>query len=132
MTAKRNATIAARGRRTRVGVPDGMRLREVEAAWAKAEEQANKFIRIMEKHGELPEVVVPDSEEGMAKEALREAFKHAVGPATDQRARNAFLQTVLTWTKAKPEQKTKLTLNKSEEFLAALDADMEDGHRAAE
>jgi hypothetical protein len=108
----------------RAGVPDGMTKAEAAPLWAKAREQARKFITIMEDAGEIAGVVIPGSEQDMAKRALEEAFALAVSPLTQAQVKNAAIRTVLEWTKAKPESKSKLTLDKSEEWLAALAADM--------
>jgi hypothetical protein len=116
---------------TRRGVPDGMRKAEADALWTRAEAQANRFIRIMKDAGELPEVVVPGTEAEMAEKALAEAYKNAVGPLTDAKTKAAFCRLVLDFTKSKPESKSKLTLDKSEEFLAALEEDMRKDERAA-
>ncbi len=78
----------------------------------------------MEKAGEIPEVVVPGSEAEMAKEVLREAYKDAVSPMTDKKVKATYQRLVLDFTKAKPESRSKLTLDKSEEWLAALEEDM--------
>lgn len=122
LLAKRRAAPVQRGKRT--GVPDGMRKADAEAAWARAAEQADRFIKIMEKAGEIPEVVVPGSEAEMAKEVLREAYKDAVSPMTDKKVKATYQRLVLDFTKAKPESRSKLTLDKSEEWLAALEEDM--------
>lgn len=132
---KRKAGLAkarAEGRGTRMGVPDGMRKAEAEALWARASEQADKFIRIMKDNDELPEIVIPGSEAEMAEKALHEAYKHAVGPLTDTKTKASLLRLVLDFTKSKPESKSKLTLDKSEEWLSALDADMKNDDRSAE
>jgi thioesterase domain-containing protein len=122
--AEVTAKLRARGvKGTRLGITDGMTRAQAEKKWAKAEKLSEKFIKTMEDIGQLPEVVVPESEEALAKEALKEAFKLAVGPYNGQ-TKNAAIRTVLEWTKAKPESKSKLTINKAEEWLAEIAADM--------
>lgn len=108
---------------TRVGVPDGMRKEEAEQHWARARVLADKFIKVMEQKNVVEEVVVPDSEEAMAKEALREAFVMAVSPL-EAKSKIAAINTVLNFTKAKPESKSKLTINKAEDWLAEVAQDM--------
>jgi hypothetical protein len=110
--------------RSRMGVPDGMRKAEAMALWDQAREQAREFIRIMEDKDELPKVVVPGSEEEMAKKTLEEAFKYAVSPLTDAKSKAAYLRIVLDFTKTKPESKSKLTLENSADWLASLANDM--------
>lgn len=119
----------------RRGVPDGMRKREADVLWARAEELADRFIKIMKDNGELPDEVVevevrdkdgavtdtvlvpvPSTDTGKAEAALRKAFVLAVGPSTQQIQIQA-INTVLNFTKSKPESKSKLTLDKAEDFL---------------
>jgi hypothetical protein len=114
----------------RTGVPDGMRRADAAPLWEQANKLADRFIAIMKDKGELPEdeivlvenegevseVRVPNSDTGKAEAALREAFVLAVGPSTQQIKVQA-INTVLAYTKSKPESKSKLTLNKAEDFL---------------
>jgi hypothetical protein len=118
---------ANRGNRTRV--PDGMRKAQAQKLWSKAETLAERFITMLKDDGELPEVTVPGSDEAMATEALREAFVLAIGPG-DGKLKTANIRTVLEWTRAKPESKSKLTLEKSEDWLAAAQAEMDSGDTA--
>jgi hypothetical protein len=110
---------------SRIGVPDGMRAADADEAWAQARALGEKFIKIMEDKGEVEKVVVPGSEEEMAKIALQEAFVMAVSPLSDAKTKNASIRTVLEWTKSKPESKSKLTVNKAEDWLAEIAGDME-------
>jgi len=122
----------------RNGVPNGMRRRDAIPLWERANELADRFIQIMKDVGELPDdemvlveqegkepelVSVPNTDAGKAEAALREAFVLAVGPSTQQIKIQA-INTVLNFTKSKPESKSKLTLNKAEDFLAAVAEDM--------
>jgi hypothetical protein len=66
--------------------------------------------------------LIPTDDAGKAEAALREAFVLAVGP-TDQKIKIQAINTVLNFTKSKPEAKSKLTLDKSEDFLAMIAAD---------
>jgi hypothetical protein len=109
---------------SRMGVPDGMRKDEAMALWEKAKAEARKFITIMEDKELLPKVTIPGSEEEMAKRTLEEAYVYAVGPHTDAKTKAAYMRVVLDFTKSKPEQKSKLSLENSAEWLAALAADM--------
>lgn len=135
MMEKRKAAgaIKKQTRSFRQGVPDGMRKAEADRLWAKASRQADRFIKIMEDAGELPEVVLPGSEEEMGKEALREACRFALSPLTDMKNKAAYIRMVLDFTKAKPESKSKITLDKSEEWLAEVAKDMavDDGRDGA-
>jgi hypothetical protein len=121
---------------TRYNVPDGMRRAEATLAWARANELADRFISVLKRTGELPDhqhevvshttvagsdILIPTTEAGMAEIALREAFVLAVGPSTPVIKAQA-INTVLTYTRAKPVTKAKLRLGAAEEFLAGLTA----------
>lgn len=108
---------------SRLGVPKGHTRETVAPLWARARELADRFIQIMKDKGELPDekvevvtedgvqtVSVPSTDNGKAEAALRETFVLAVGPS-DQKIKIQALNTVLAYTKSKPEAKTKLTVN---------------------
>ena len=115
---------------TNAGIPWGHTRATAQPLWDRANELADRFIKIMEDKGELPtdevvqvrtedgveNVTVPGTEDGMAKAALTQAFVLAVGPV-DKKIQIQAINTVLNFTKAKPESKSKLTLNKAEDFL---------------
>jgi hypothetical protein len=121
MLASREAFIAAKkaGKFTRAGIPNGYTRETVAPLWAKANKLADRFIAIMKEQGDLPEITVPDTDAGKAEVALREAFVLAVGPS-DQKIKIQAINTVLNFTKSRPESKSKLTLNKAEDFLDAI------------
>jgi hypothetical protein len=117
----------------RHGVPDGMRRAQAEPLWARARQLADRFIKIMIEKGDLPDAdvflgddmethVVPADDAGKAAAALREAFVLAIGP-TDAKIKIQAINTVLNFTKSKPESRSKLTLNKAEDFLDAIEND---------
>jgi hypothetical protein len=62
------------------------------------------------------EMVVPESDEEKAIVALREAFLLAVGPTAIPEKIKA-INTVLAYTKTKPEAQHKLRVEKAEDFL---------------
>jgi hypothetical protein len=68
--------------------------------------------------------LVPDSDEAMAKAALKEAFTLAIVPG-DLKIKMANIRTVLDFTKSKPESKSKVTVETAEDWLKAAKADME-------
>ncbi len=109
----------------RTHVPDGMRKPQARKLWAKAETLAGRFIKMLEDEGTLPAVTVPGSDEEMATKALATAFVLAVFPG-DTKVQTANIRTVLEWTRAKPESKSKVTVEKAEDWLAAARADMND------
>lgn len=112
----------------RTGIPNGKNRKQAAKLWAKAGKFADRFIQIMTDKGELPadedffldgdleKHVIPNTEEGMAKAGLREVFILAIGPS-EQKTKIAALNTLLAYTKSKPESKSKLTLSKAEDFL---------------
>ena len=114
---------------TRAGVPTGMTKATVAPLWARARQLADRFIKIMKDKGELPdlpddifEVAVPETDASKAEAALNEAFVLAIGPS-DQKIKIQAINTVLAYTKSKPESRSKLTLNKAEDFLDAIEND---------
>lgn len=125
----------------RTGIPDGMTRESVKPLWEKAHQLADRFIKIMKDTGQLPadetvevtdddgvtqRVTIPASDGGKAEAALREVFVMAVGPSTQQIKIQA-VNTVLAYTKSKPESKSKLTLNKGEEWLEELGKEVVSG-----
>jgi hypothetical protein len=61
-------------------------------------------------------MVVPESDEEKAVIALREAFLIAIGP-TGVPDKLKAINTVLMYTRPKPESSTKLRVEKAEDFL---------------
>jgi hypothetical protein len=118
---------------TRYRVPDGMRRREATLAWARASELADRFIAVLKQNGEISDhqhetttqagsgIIVPVSDEGMAEAALREAFVLAVGPSAPA-IKTAAINTVLTYTKARPATQIRLTKAPATDFLDGLAA----------
>jgi hypothetical protein len=101
--------------------------------WRAAHKLADKYLDYMKKTGQAPsdmdvtvvdrhnviphtEMVVPASDEEKAVIALREAFLIAVGPTALPEKIKA-INTVLMYTKTKPESSTKLRVEKAEDFL---------------
>jgi hypothetical protein len=121
---------------SRYGVPDGMRRPEAKLAWAEAGELADRFITVLKQNGELADdpqghatkpdegtgILIPQSDDGMAEAALREAFVLAVGPAGPA-VKAAALNIVLTYTRAKPATQTRLRQGRPTDFLDGLVAD---------
>jgi hypothetical protein len=101
--------------------------------WRAAHKLADKYLDYMKKTDQAPstldvavierpniiphtEMAVPDSDEEKAVIALREAFLLAVGPTAIPEKIKA-INTVLNYTRAKPESSTKLRVEKAEDFL---------------
>ena len=111
--AYRSKMIAARHRSTedrrkdplkysRLGVPTGMRKAEAMALWDTAGEIADRIIGALEADGVLPEAVIPDSDDAVAKACLRELAVIAFGPGKDQRTKLMALYALLKYTKGRP------------------------------
>lgn len=107
---------------SRAGIPHGHTRASVAPLIAKANEQADRFIQKMKEEGNLPEVVIPGSDEERAEAALREACVIALSPG-ERQAKMAAIRTVLEWTRAKPASASKITVNTSEDWLAEIAAD---------
>jgi len=108
--------------------------REAVKQWKTAQKLADKFVDYLKETDQAPsdmkdvkviskrhmvphvEYAVPNSDEEMAVIALREAFLLAIGP-TDMPEKLKAINTVLTYTKTKPESSTKLRVEKAEDFL---------------
>jgi crotonobetainyl-CoA:carnitine CoA-transferase CaiB-like acyl-CoA transferase len=101
---------------SRLGVPNGWRKAEATQALAQANEIADTIIKDFEQQGIVPEVGIPDSDEEIAKAALREAVVMALAPG-DKRTRLMAINTVLKFTKAPPVQRHATPLTTSEEWL---------------
>jgi hypothetical protein len=116
---------------SRYGVPDGMRRREATLAWARASELADRFIAVLKRNGQIHDhqhgtttdtgsgIVIPQSDDGMAEVALREAFVLAVGPSGPA-VKAAALNIVLSYTRAKPATQTRLRQGRATDFLDGL------------
>jgi hypothetical protein len=124
----RQRTVIARARHpekySRVWIPNGMRKAEAQALWDKASALADAAMKRLEDQGAVERVVVPDTDDDIAKKALHEAFKLALGPG-NAKDRLAAARLVLTYTKPRPpsaaETQSLLAANKdAERLLAAL------------
>lgn len=104
----------------RRGVPDGMKKPQAMRLWKKARKQAKQIMTVLEKRGDVPTVVVPNSEEDKAKRALEEAMAIALSPLTHSPTKVAALRLVLDFTKSKPTQKQEMTINSAEEWLKTV------------
>ena len=123
----RRKMIAARHRSTedrrkdplkysRLGVPTGMRKAEAMALWDTAGKTADSIVRALEANGVLPEAVIPDSDDALAKACLRESAVIAFGPGRDQRTKLMALYALLKYTKGRPARRLDYTLT-AEEWL---------------
>jgi hypothetical protein len=106
---------------SRAGTPNGMTRDTAAPLWAEARRKADRFIQMITDEGMISPVVIPDSDEAKGVAALHEACVLALGPGEKQ-AKLAALRTVLEYTRSKPESKSKVTINTSEQFLAEIAA----------
>ncbi len=97
----------------RFGIPNGMNKKQAKFFWRQARFEAALTMNKLEKAG-----VLDDADE-MSREALKEALAIMRMPI-QQKDRLAAARLVLDFTKAKPAQRTELTVNKAEEWLAAV------------
>jgi len=86
---------------SRVGIPNGMQRAEAMAAWERAAILADEAMRQLYERGDLPAMTVPDRDDALANQAIREAFKMALGPGPLSDKLDA-LRLVLKYTKALP------------------------------
>jgi hypothetical protein len=107
---------------SRSGIPHGHTRASVAPLWEEARRKADRFMQKMEDEGIVPVVVIPDSDEEKGKLALHEAAIMALGPGEKQ-AKLAAIRTVLEYTRSKPESKSKMTINTSEQWLAEIAAE---------
>jgi hypothetical protein len=108
---------------TRLGIPSGMRRYDADEAWFQARAQAKHLIRMLENNGELrpDKLIIPDSDEALAKAALHEAAVLALGP-TDNKTKLAAVNTVLAYTKQKPVTKIDTNLSANDWLKEAVAA----------
>jgi hypothetical protein len=109
---------------SRAGVPNGMGKAEAQALWDKATTFADAAMKRLEEQGVVERVVIPDTDDEIAKQALHEAFRLTFGPGNVS-DRLAAARLVLTYTKPRPpsvvETRDMLTANgDTERLLAAL------------
>jgi hypothetical protein len=109
---------------SRAGVPNGMRKAEAQVLWDRASILADAAMKRLEEQGVVERVVIPDTDDDIAKKAVREAFKMTLGPGNVNH-RLAAARLVLAYTKPRPstvgETRDMLTANRdTERLMAAL------------
>lgn len=113
MEKRRLAGIAARGNTRREGIPDGMRKAQAEPLNKAAEESAKETVIQLKNAGAF------DGVDPRAEEALTQAVKVMRAPG-DKKVKLAAARLVLDFTRSKPASKSDITVNKAEEWLAAV------------
>jgi len=113
--AMRKVGLANKGRGGRpLGSYDGVRKAERERINAAAKEYAKETIKIMQDKG-----ILSGEDDPRAVEALDAALTTMRTPA-NQQTKLAAAKLILEYTKAKPASKSEVTVNKAEEWLAAI------------
>lgn len=95
------------------------------ALWAIAKVRAESLIEKMEDEGLLPDlsgVIVPGSDQELAKAALVETARIALGPV-DKRTKMDALKTLLNYTKQKPAQAVEAKVSSMEAWLSEIEKD---------
>ena len=110
------AAAKRRGKGGRAGVPDGMRKPEAMAKWAEARSSAKETVQTM-----VEKQIISDDEK--ANEALETAITVMRGPSTHQKEKLSAARLVLDFTRAKPAQKSEVSITKAEDWLALVTAD---------
>lgn len=105
----------AEGKMHRRGIPDGWAGKKKKAirARAKAQKEAKRIIEIMVEKN----LVDPDA---LGNEALQFAIEVVRDKTSHRRDSLTAARLVLDFSKAKPASKSELTVNKAEDFLAAV------------
>jgi seryl-tRNA synthetase len=115
------------------GIPRGKGKADAIPLWRAAHNLADQYLDYMKKTDQAPSdmdvtvvdrpniiphtaMVIPESDEEKAVVMLREAFLIAVGPTAIPDKLKA-INTVLTYTKTKPEAVSRLKVEKAEDFL---------------
>lgn len=101
----------------RTGVPSGMRRAEAEVEWYFARMYAKEVIRIMKAEG-----ILSPNEDEKAEQALTAAIEVLQSPMS-QSVKLQAARLILDFTKAKPAAKSEITVQKAEDWLAAVTQD---------
>lgn len=118
-TAKNREIATYRKQGARCGVPDGMRKEEALEKWAVAKESAKQTMADLKDAGAL-------TADEKANEALETAITLMRSPMK-QETRLAAARLVLDFTRSKPASKQDISVNKAEEWLAAVAASNDEG-----
>lgn len=122
LIAKRQKTFdhmkaTGKRRRNRAGIPQGMNLTQAKRFWRQARFEATLTMKKLEAAGVL------DDADTQSKEALHYAISKIKDPTTAPAHGLIAARLILDFTKAKPAQKSEVTINKAEEWLEAVTAD---------
>lgn len=124
MQAKLNGPEAiAKRKRGRGGIPDGYTREQARHMWRAARESAEATVKAMIEK-EVVQLPADTSDAARAEEAMVTTLTLMRADIAVEHKLRAARQ-VLEWTKAKPESKSKVTVQSAEDFLAAALSDDE-------
>lgn len=103
---------------SRLGIPDGMRREEAEAAWARARETAQTQMEALRAAGLA-------GEEGRAEEAMLVTLQIMHSPM-NQEIRTKAARQILEWTMPKAAIKKTMAVGQAEAFLETISTTSED------
>jgi hypothetical protein len=109
---------------SRINVPQGYPREYADLLAKEAGQFADQYMKELEHAGVVrsDDVIVPDSDEAIAKVTLREAVKIALNVATPRAAKLSAINICLNYTKPKPVIKTEMLVKSPEDWLKeALD-----------
>jgi hypothetical protein len=114
-----NREVLPIGRRSRVGVPNGMTRAQAEPLWQQARAQADLAMAAFVQQGLIKFHPNIDEEE-LARLVLREALVIALSPLRDIQTKAAALRLVLEWTLPKPANRSEQKLQNAEAWLVEV------------
>lgn len=104
-------------RPTRVQVPSGWCREYVQLARQGAEAKADRIMEQFEGAGLIAHRPMPDTDDAIAKETLREAVVIALHPAISIKDKLTAINTCLTYTKMRPVSKAEINVKRPEDWL---------------
>lgn len=107
----------------RKGVWDGYTKETARPVWERAQREAKAIVKYL-KENDMVDTPKDDKFGTMADEALEAAIAVVRTPANDQ-VKIAAARLVLDFTRSKPAAKNEVTVNKAEDWLASVMADMD-------
>lgn len=107
----------------RKGVWDGYTKETARPVWEKAQREAKAIVKYL-KENDMVEAPKDEKYGSLADEALEAAITVVRTPANDQ-VKIAAARLVLDFTRSKPAAKNEVTVNKAEDWLASVMADMD-------
>lgn len=107
----------------RKGVWDGFTKETAKPVWEQAQREAKAIVKFL-KENDMVDTPKDDKYASFADEALEAAITVVRTPANEQ-VKIAAARLVLDFTRSKPAAKNEVTVNKAEDWLASVMADMD-------